>query len=340
MRTGGRLVLYGERRMGKSSVIARAAEWIEAGGGVVIRADAWTVEDLDGLNRELMRSVPREWLIGDRLQSLLRSLRSMVSVSFDESGTPVLAFSGSVGSSSGADERLGRILRGLDEVASGSEAPVVVVVDEFQRLEELEEGSGGLLRGLVQETPHLAYVFAGSIVGLVMDLLGPKGPFHAVDRLEVEGIEPDHLVPWLQHRFEAHGVRAPRAAVEELFERSGPVTEYVMRLAKVVFRLANTAGEATSSTVSEAFEEVVSDYAGSFELIWTKLSPTKRQIMRALADGEEQLTSKAVLDRYDLSSSSAASYAIGELRRDGILAPGKPYRISDPFFQAWVLGSA
>jgi hypothetical protein len=38
--------------------------------------------------------------------------------------------------------------------------------------------NGGLLRRIVQETPALAYVFAGSIVGLVMELLGPGGPFN------------------------------------------------------------------------------------------------------------------------------------------------------------------
>jgi hypothetical protein len=74
-------------------------------------------------------------------------------------------------------ERLSRILHGLNEVAATHDAPVVVVIDEFQRLEDVEAGSGGLLRRIVQETPDLAYVFAGSIVGLVMELLGPGGPF-------------------------------------------------------------------------------------------------------------------------------------------------------------------
>lgn len=61
-------------------------------------------------------------------------------------------------------------------------------IDEFQKIEDVEAGSGGMLRQIVQETPDLAYVFAGSIVGLVMDLVGPKGPFHAMDRLEIGGI--------------------------------------------------------------------------------------------------------------------------------------------------------
>ncbi|HSH45694.1 MAG TPA: ATP-binding protein, partial [Longimicrobiales bacterium] len=187
MRTRDRLVLYGERRMGKSSVIARAAERVRSEGGVVLMADAWTITELDDLNRALMESVPRDWLVGDRLSALLRALRSVVLVTADGDGRPVVQFTGTAMPDSRPGERLSRILRGLDRVAADHERPVVVVIDEFQKLEEVEGGSGGLLRQLVQETPNLAYVFAGSIVGLVLELLGPKGPFHAMDRLEVQG---------------------------------------------------------------------------------------------------------------------------------------------------------
>lgn len=336
MRTRDRLVLYGERRMGKSSVIARAAERVRAEGGVVLVADAWTIAGLDDLNRALMRSVPPDWLVGDRLSALLRALRSMVAVTADEDGRPVLRFTGTALPDTRPEERLSRILRGLNRIAADHEGPVVVVIDEFQKVEDIEAGSGGMLRQLVQETPDLAYVFAGSIVGLVLDLLGPKGPFHAMDRLEIEGVDPDHLIPWVAHRLETHGVSVASGAVAAIYERAGPVTEYVMRLAKVVHRRGRDLRTVTPEVVDAAFAEVVSDYAGSYELIWAGLSPALRQVLRAVADGEQQLTSRGVLDHYDLGSSSAATYAVNELRRDGLLAPGKPFRVSDPFFAAWI----
>jgi hypothetical protein len=338
MRTRGRLCLYGERRMGKSSVVARAADQLVATGGVVVQADAWTVQDLDGLTRELLRSVPTTWLAGERLQRLLETLRSVAALSVDESGKPVLQLLSRP--TSGPEDprtRLSRLVRALDSEAKAHPAPVVVVIDEFQRVAELEDGAGGLLRGLVQEAPHLAWLFAGSIVGLVMELLGPKGPFHAIERMEIGPIDREHLVRWLQHRMESHGVRVAPGAAAEVYDRAGPVTEYVVRLAKMAYLRAQGEGTLDHRLVDEAFSELVADYGGSFELIWSKLSGTKRRIMRALADGEEQLTSHDVLRRYEISSSSAASYAITELRRDGLLAPGgAPYRISDPFFAAWV----
>jgi hypothetical protein len=336
MRTRGRIVLYGERRMGKSSVIARAANRIRSEGGVVLAADAWTIDGLDDLNRAVMQGVPSDWLVGERLSRLLRALRSMVSVSADESGRPVLQFSGTAPRDGDADERLGRILRALDEIAGEYEAPVVVVIDEFQRLEDVQAGSGGLLRGIVQETRNLSYVFAGSIVGLVMDLLGPKGPFHAIERLEVTGIDRDHLVRWLRHRFETHGAVVSDGGGAAIYDLAGPVTEYVMRLAKVVYRRGRDHGTVTPAVVHAAFDEVVADHTGSFELIWDGLSSAKRQVLRAVADGEQKLNSREVLEVYDIGSSSTATYAINELRRDGLLAPGKPHRVSDPFLAAWV----
>ncbi len=74
----------------------------------------------------------------------------------------------------------------------------------------LHEGGGALLRGVMQRTPHVGYVLSGSILGAVEELIGPKGPLRGIDRLEVAGIDPAHLVPWLHHRLESHGGAAKR----------------------------------------------------------------------------------------------------------------------------------
>lgn len=336
MRTRDRLVLYGERRMGKSSIIARAAERIESEGGVVLTADAWAIDGLDDINRALMRSVPADWLVGDRVAGVLKALRSIVTVSVNEAGQPVLQFSGAAAPDMNPTDRLGRILRGLDEIAEDREHPVVVVIDEFQRMEDLQTGSGGLLRNTVQETPNLAYILAGSVVGLVVSLLGPSGPFHAIDRLEIKAIDHDHLISWIQHRLESHGVEITEEGARSIYEMGGPVTEYVIRLAKVVYRKGRDPGSVSVGLVESAFDEVVSDHTGSFEVIWDTLSPAKRQVLRAVADGKQQLNSKDVMERYGISTSSAATYAINELRHDALLAPRKPHRVSDPFFAEWI----
>lgn len=340
LRGRGRLVLYGERRMGKSSVIAHARERFEGDGGLVIAVDAWTLDDLGELNGAILRSLPGRWLVGERAQRLLHTLRSLVSLSVDDDGRPVLGLAGAAREPGDPSGTLARILRAIDALAAAEERPVAVVMDEFQRLTELHEGAGGLLRGAVQETGNVGYVLAGSIVGLVMELLGPKGPFHAMERMEIGAIDAEHLIAWMAHRFESNGVRASETVVRSLYERAAPVTEYILRLAKVAFRRGLEGGALTSSLVDRAFDEVVADYEGSFELIWDGLARGKRQVLRAVAAGEQRLTSREVMDRYDVASSSAASYAVNQLRYDGILAPGKPFRVSDPFFAAWVLRSA
>jgi hypothetical protein len=340
MRGRQRLAVYGERRQGKTSVIARAAERLREGGGVVVMADAWMASDLAALNRDLVRSVPGWWLVGEKAQGLLRSLAGRVVLSADEHGNPQLGFSGGPGRDDRPEETFERVLRALEEAAIGGGEAVAVVIDEFQEVASLHPRGGALLRGVMQDTPGLAYVLAGSIMGAVEELIGPKGPLQGIDRLEVGGIDPDHLIPWLHHRLETHGVGCDRAVAEAIYDRAGPVTEYVVRLAKVVHRTGLAEGEASLDTVSGAFQEIIADQEGAYELIWAKLSPSKRSVLRALAAGETRLTSRAVLDGYGLGSSAAATYAINELRADGILAPGKPFRISDPFFHAWIAETA
>lgn len=341
MRTAGRLVVYGERRMGKSSLIMRAAERVQANGGVALVADAWGAETLDQINNAFYKALPRDWLVGDRLASLLRSLRSLAALSVDDEGRPTLQLSGTGRDKNESRERLQRLLEGIDRIAASMDTPVVVVIDEFQRFEDLENASVGLLRSLVQETPNVAYVFSGSIVGLVSRLLSPTGPFHAIERLEVGPIDPEHLVPWIEHKMEANQVEVVAGTGSRICEIAGPVTEYVLRLAKVVYRRAHqTGGPAVASPdlVEAAFQEVIGDFSGSFELIWADLSPSKKQVLRAVAEGEQHLNARDVIQRFGLGSSSVASYAINELRDGALLAPSKPYRISDPFLAEWIRG--
>lgn len=339
MRTAGRLVVYGERRMGKSSLIMRAAERLQGNGGVALSADAWGTETLDQINNALYRALPRDWLVGDRLASLLRSLRSLAALSVDDEGRPTLQLSGTGRDQDEARERLQRLLKGIDRIAASVDTPVVVVIDEFQRFEDLEDASVGLLRSLVQHTPNVAYIFSGSIVGLVSRLLSPSGPFHAIERLEVGAMDPEHLVPWIEDKMEVDHVEVEAGTGSRIWEMAGPVTEYVLRLAKVVYRRARQAGRAAVAgpdLVEAAFQEVMADFSGSFELIWAHLSPSKKKVLRAVADGEQHLNARDVIQRYGLGASSVASYAINELRDGALLAPSKPYRISDPFLAGWI----
>lgn len=154
-------------------------------------------------------------------------------------------------------------------------------------------------------------------------------------------MDPEHLVPWIEHKMEANDVEVLAGTGSRIYEIAGPVTEYVLRLAKVVHRRARQAGgkkEASPHLVEAAFQEVVADFRGSFELIWAHLSPSKKQVLRAVANGEQHLTARDVVQRYGLGSSSVASYAINELRDGAFLAPSKPYRISDPFLAGWIRG--
>lgn len=338
MRNRERIVLYGERRQGKSSVITRAARRLESEGGVVIMIDAWKVEDLNGINRAILKAVPFGWVKGTRLELLIRAFRGVVGLMPNEEGRPVLGLVGlSAHRDPHPDETLERILKGLNDVAGESKTPVVVVIDEFQNLEKIRTNGGALLRSIVQETGHLSYVFAGSMVGLVMNLIGPKGPFHGIERIEIGEIRADYLATWIQERSKSCGVEWTSDASPFLVAKAGPVTEYILRLAKAVHWIGTQSkGAVMPDTIDQAFAEIVADMDGTFDLIWSKMSNTRRKVLRGIADGEVRLTTDHFLSRYHLGSSSAASRGERELRDDGILAPGKPPRISDPFFAEWI----
>jgi hypothetical protein len=335
MRSGGRLVLYGERRQGKSSILARASATAQRRGQVVATADAWRADTIRGVARQLLASLPRRILVGKRVSGTLRALAGLVQLSVAEDGRPTLSLA------RGSDTRepwavLEGILSGLDRVGREMRTPTVVVLDEFQQLEGLEKGSIQRLRGITQELQHTAFILAGSIVGMVTEAIGPRGAFHGIPSLEIRGIDPDYLVPWVRDRLATGDFRMEPGVAEAIYELAGPVTEYVMQLGNRVWSRGVEQGAVGVDDVARVMDQLVRDDAGRMELLWNQMSRGKRALLRALAAGEERLTSREVMERYGFRNSAAVSRAMDALRRDAIVAPRGENRISDPIFARWV----
>lgn len=349
MRSGGRLVLYGERRLGKTSILRKAAERLEADGGWVLFVDVWQRADLREVNRALLRQVPTTWLTGLRLERVMNALRGVARMGVDGAGRPVLSLSGS-GSAPGEDHRdvFERILRGVNAVAGGLEEPVAVIFDEFQELESRVKGGAALLRGIAQDSGAVAYLFAGSVTGMVRDLIGPRGPFFGLPTLEVKAMDADHLARWIVNRLRDHGVVVSDAVGRAVVEATGGITSFALELGNAVHQAALDGGApadgdappgtppVTPDDVPRILLDVARGQGSRHEIVWRQLHATRRKILVALAHGETHIHAAAVRREWGLGSAQSVTYHRNTLRDEGLLLQADPPRIADPFFAAWI----
>lgn len=342
MLSSGRLLLVGERRQGKSSIIMQAGHHATARGAVVVSVDLWTATRLEEVLRRIVAAVPWGWTWRERLQTLWLGLGLSLGIRADPTGNPTFTLTSAPGELNGdrARELLLQLIGRLDVVALEAAHPVALVLDEFQRIEELEAGAGSLLRSAIQESHGLAFVCAGSTVRLVDSLVGPAGPLHGIfEQLTVGPIDPELLAAWIEDRLRSRGVTPEAGLAAGIVAWAGPRTEDILRLAREVYERGVGKGSADPGDVAPAVRDIVMDRRATYERAWLELADSHRNVVRALASGAVRLTSRDTLRSFGLPTPAAVVKAVERLRARHLLA-GSEDTIADPYFREWILMDA
>ncbi len=343
-RDPSRLLVYGPRRMGKSSVIAMAAERIRADGGLVVEADLSTASVLSDVTGRLLTSLHRAGDESERgLLDLFRSLRLRFEV---DPGTGAPSVSLEARERGTAPERQAETLEGvldrLEELAAGADHPVAVVLDEFQDIVRIgPERAAWWLRSVMQRHEHLSWVCAGSRQSIIAQMLSKDGAFYGgFERLHLGPVDPEHLARWIDSRLEGAGVEPGACGDDgvgaEVVEAVGPRLQDVMMLARQTYYLGASRGRLEEDDVERALDELVQGDDAVFQALWDGFTPLQQNLLRAVAAGETSLYASAVRERRALGPASSVTTAIQSLEKQEVLIDDDEVRFDSPFFRRWV----
>lgn len=335
-----RLLIFGPRRMGKSSAIAVASERARRESALVVRADLSTASTLVDVANRLLHSLSAQREPG-WLARLAGSLAATVSLTVDPvTGAPRIIF--------GAEARqapLERQRRSLEKViealaAEGKETGRVgVVLDEFQAIVRFGgEEAEWHLRDLMQRHAELSFVCAGSEVSLVKEMLEEhRAFFRMFELLRVGPVDPEHLARWIDARLEKAGV-APDGAGAAAVDRAGPRTQDILQVARHLYARGLASGAAGAADVEPAMRDVVREEDPVIRTIWSGLTAHQQNVLRAVASGAEQIFSSETRRRFGLPTSSTVAAAVDALEKRGILGRDEDVtvRFDSPFLRLWV----
>ena len=340
MLSGANVVLLSPRRYGKSSLLLRAIDRVRRKGGSsgyvsLIRCSS---------RREVAEAVASGILNGplssltrrrENLKELLRDLRLAPVLGVDANG----AFSLSFASGAAPTDWESVLADSLRLLARRSQQrPTSLVLDEFQRVIEIDAGLGGVFKAVADELSGTSLVFAGSKLHLMHRLAtGPGAPLLGMgERIVLDVIPEDAMTRYLTHRATAGGKHMNAHAAGLIYAAVDGIPNDVQRLAFEAFLVAGDTVD--EETVAIAMQRIVSHQSTDYGELYERLAPTQQRVLRALAcEPTGAVYAASFLHEADVTNPNSVRAAIDVLegrellrRREGV------WMVGNAFFRAWL----
>lgn len=334
------VVLYSERRLGKSHLIKRVFheaqlqeefECLCVDAGVCGSLKEFAFVLINGIFRSLIRDRGNF----EKLAGLCRRLG--LSMTIGPSSEVILpSFSlGWIREPEKVIEEAFSFLEGIDK-------KVVLAIDGFEKLASLREAEGARTLGNIVES-H-------SSVRMIFSLSGPQGDFEwflgnlgavfrNAERIHLAPIEFSEYFCFARNKFQEAGKRIPaeifRSVYSKFFGGTGPIQLVLNRL----FSETPKNGSVTTEILDTVIEAIVDEYAVFYKEALSRLSFNQKCLVFAVAkDGAvENPSSSEFVNRHSLASVSSVQSSARALLEQGVLHKDAcGIRIDDDFFCEWL----
>ena len=305
IRSGVHTWLWAQRRMGKTSLVEQVLQDLARSRPKVTAStiDLLVVHDARDLEARLRAAVeqlsariaPRNRKSSEKLAEAFGALKP--EFSFSAMGLHV-----KLPAPSRVMQGIPEMLLGLDRAAGMYRRRIVIVLDEFQQLEQLKSktaaphGLEGAIRHAVERSGNVTYLFAGSRKHLLASMFeNEERPLYRLCRkMTLDRIgEPDYRTFMRQ----AGDARWRRPVADEAIDRILSVTArhpyYVNALCA---RLWSGESPPALESVDAAWSRIVDEDKRVVAGRLVRLTPSQRAVLKAIARTEEGVEHPASLE--------------------------------------------
>jgi len=336
--SGQSVVVQGERRMGKTSLVCEAVS--RSHNVRMIYIDLFgvrTMADFCHRATAAVLALDRRKSFLNRIADLLKRLRPTVtidvqtgapSLSVDVANIPDVTTVETVMDMLGAQAKNGR---------------TCVVFDEFQELLHLDGAPSvlGTMRGKIQFQSDLAYVFLGSVRNRMTELFAsPRSPFYkSAALLDVGRIDDAPFVSFLKARFKAGKRKADEGVLLRVLDVADRVSGDVQELCDALWATTEDGASITSEDIPAALDLVFARESKSYPPLVSQLTAIQMRVLRGVAKwGGQRTLSMDFLRHVGVANAGSVRKSIMRLVTLDILywIDGE-YRFCNPFFKAWIV---
>ena len=206
---------------------------------------------------------------------------------------------------------------------------LIVVLDEFQSILEIDKNMDKQLRSIMQEQTGINYIFLGSQESMMTDIFERvKSPFYHFGMLmRLNKIPYEDFKSYIAERLGDVTEQAAQIADEILaFTSCHPY--YTQQLSFAVWN--NLVAGKYEDVLQLAIEDIITTHDLDYERLWLNFNKTDKYVMVSICEGNNPAQ-----DRNQPTSTMTS--ALLRLSKKGYIFRSDRYEIEDPFFRKWIL---
>ena len=340
---GQRIFMYGERRLGKTSLVKRLLAKLNKRDYIAVYIDLWStdsdatfIEAFASTLTEAASSTPQKML--DFAKNFFGRLAP--SITLDHEGKPEISFA--FARHRAIQPTLDELLSAPERIAQSVNKKVVIVFDEFQQIFEYENDTvERSMRSALQTQPNVSYIFLGSRKHVISKMVLDKSrPFYkAGPHFSLKPIPTKEWMEFIRKRFEDSDKTISDKHIQAVCALTEGHPFYTQHLCHALWELTETYTAVNDAKIREALEVVLAREDYAYDMIWESLTVSQRRMLEGLAlePPDVQAYSAEFLDKYELKSASTAQRAVKSLAdREIIDLEAGHYFIVDRFFRQWI----
>jgi uncharacterized protein len=345
MRNGQDLVVFAPRRLGKSSLVLKAAATTRRKKGLVAYLNVMTAPTKERFAERLAAAIYAEIAapkarLKDKALAMFQGLRIAPSVLVDPMDGR-LSFSFGFGhSDADIDGTIEMLLELPAKIAAERDQRVVLILDEFQEIVDLDPDFPKLLRSVFQAQPDVCHVYLGSKRHVMHDLFSDANePFwRSAKQMEIGLIPADEFARFIHRRFAATNKEVDQATCDQLLEITRGHPYATQELAYSLWEQTPFDGKADDPLLDRALELVLRSEHAHFSLVWEELPAGQRILLEALSREPGRPLSGPYRARHQLAGPSSTQRALRALRDRELIErePDGGYRVMEPFLTQWL----
>lgn len=342
---GQSIVLYSQRRHGKTSLLYAASDAIKARKILFGYADLFSCNSTEKILMAIARAAAKA--IVDDLKSIEKFLKSTTrffnrirfSVKFDTDDAGSISVLPELSSQAASIDSLADTLNGLNTYLSKNQKRAVIVLDEFQQVLKVDSNLEAEFRTVIQQQVRISFAFLGSRMHLLKDMFINKNrPFyHAAKKMELGPIAARELSNFIKKRFGKIGISISTPMALGIVEIVKGHPDYAQRLCSHIFDILETTS-ISEGHIEEGMKQMLISLTPSFRGVFEELPLRESQVLTILAEnGPLKTFPSKLIQAYDMGT-PALHKALSNLIKKDLIHKGadKSYGIVDSFLSEWI----
>lgn len=346
IQSGQNVVLFGERRMGKTSLVYEVLSKHKERN--ILRFDfneVKTIEEIVARAVEGIRRMESRIPLKERLMRLVFRVGGTIDSGTDPvTGLPSFSITPHI---SDPVTSIAGLFDFIEE--SHKQQPLAVFFDEFQGLLELKDSRSllGAIRGRIQYHAEIPYLFAGSVRRRMYEIfMDPQNPFYkSALPIEVGPLPFEEFAEFLRKAFSTGKRRIDnqfsRTINELIYENTGDI----QHLCSALWEVSQPGDVIDQQHLNRSLELVWQTEEPFYAARRRKLSVVQDRVLRALAEtGGKEPFGAVFRKKAGNVGPSSIQRALDRLEKDEFIfqpfdsaAGCERYRFYQPFFRLWLI---